>query len=357
MGQEIQQQNPFSAAKQSAATVDAASAREAQEVQAMMVIAKKFPRDPVAATDRILQACARPTLAEGALYSYGRGGADVTGPSIRLAEALAQTWGNLQFGIRELEQRNGESTVEAFAWDLESNTRQVKVFQVPHSRYTKKGSYKLEDPRDIYEMVANQGARRLRACILGVIPGDVIEAAVRQCEVTLTTHADTSPESIKKMIDAFAPFGVTRDQIEKRIQRRLESITPALMVQLKKIYQSLRDGMSSVGDWFEVSPDAVQAEQGSRTDAVKAAIKGRARQAAAPEKNDAPAADFGDSGGNPAPAAREVTYAQIADRLNKAGDIDTIDAFADDIRFIASEDQRVELKQLYLSLRAKMAAE
>src|SRR5699024_1372946 len=159
---------------------------------------KRFPRDPVEAMDRILQACTRPTLAEGALYSYSRGGSEITGPSIRLAEAIAQAWGNTQFGIRELEQRNGESTVEAYAWDLESNTRQAKVFQVPHERHTQRGTTRLTDPRDIYELVANQGARRLRACILGVVPGDVTEAAVRQCETTLRTSADTSPEAIKK---------------------------------------------------------------------------------------------------------------------------------------------------------------
>lgn len=248
--------NPFgiqaSQQQNSGGLVAIESQRAIQEVQAAMVIAKKFPRDPIIAMDKILQACTRPTLAEGALYSYSRGGAEVTGPSIRLAEALAQSWGNMQFGVRELEQKNGESTVEAFAWDVETNTRQVKTFSVPHFRFTRNGKKKLEDPRDIYEMVANQGSRRLRACILGVIPGDVIEAAVKQCEVTLTSHADTSPEAIKKMIDVFkSEFNVSSDQIQKRIQCRVEAMRPAQMVQMKKIYASLRDGMSSPDDWFE----------------------------------------------------------------------------------------------------------
>lgn len=247
--------NPFAnkLAPDETALVQTESQRAIQEVQAAMVIAKKFPRDPAAAMDRILNACTRQTLAEGALYSYNRGGAPVTGPSIRLAETVAQNWGNIQFGIRELEQKTGkESTVEAFAWDVETNTRQVKIFTVPHKRFTRGGTKTLTDPRDIYEMVANQGARRLRACILGVIPGDVIEEAVKQCEVTLKTHADTSPEAIKKMTEAFSSeFGVTAEQIQKRIQSKLEAMRPAQMVQMKKIYASLRDGMSKPSDWFE----------------------------------------------------------------------------------------------------------
>lgn len=275
---------PVAARPASNALADAGQQREIAEVQGAMVIAKRFPRDPIAAMDRILQACTRPTLAEGALYSYARGGSDITGPSIRLAEVAAQSWGNLAFGIRELEQRNGESTVEAFAWDIETNTRQVKVFQVPHSRFTKKGSYKLEDPRDIYELVANQGARRLRACILGVIPGDVIEAAVRQCEETLRAHADTSPEALKKLVAAFEPFGVTKAQIEKRIQCRLEAIRPAQIVQLKKVYASLRDAMSSPADWFESEASTDDAAAAAPT-SLKDKVRGRVA-AVAPVEHD-----------------------------------------------------------------------
>lgn len=229
------------------------SSRAVQEVQAAMVIAKKFPRDERAALDRILNACTRPGLANAAVYQYARGGTDISGPSIRLAETIAQNWGNLQFGIRELEQSNGESTVEAFAWDIETNTRQTKVFQVPHERHTKQGARKLTDPRDIYELVANNGARRLRACILGIVPGDVIESALNQCETTMAADADTSPEAQKKIVEAFSKFGVKKEQIEARIQRRLDSITPAQVVALRKIMASLKDGMSKPDEWFAVN--------------------------------------------------------------------------------------------------------
>lgn len=247
-------ENPFGqvARPTQNAVADVESARAVAETQGAMVIAKRFPRDPIAALDRILNTCTRPTLAEGALYTYARGGTDITGPSIRLAEALAQNWGNMQFGIRELEQQGGQSTVEAFAWDVETNTRQVKTFQVKHERHTKsKGVTKLTDPRDIYELVANQGARRLRACILGVIPGDVVESAVKQCELTLHTKAEVTAERIKSLLEKFAEYSVTKEQIEKRIQRKLDAMTPGQLVSLGKIFNSLKDGMSTPAEWFE----------------------------------------------------------------------------------------------------------
>lgn len=261
----------------SSALISTESQRAIAEVQAALAIAKSFPRDRVAAVDRILNDCQRSGLAQVAVYQYARGGTSISGPTIRLAESLAQNWGNIQYGVRELSQANGESTVEAFAWDVETNTRQTKIFQVPHVRYTKSGgAVKLIDPRDIYEAVANNGARRLRACILGVIPGDVVEAALQQCDLTLNTYADTSPEGIQNIIKAFEKYGVSKEALEKRIQCRMEAIKPAQIVSLIKIGTSLKDGMSNPADWFDMSsPSGADAQSNKEEQEDFAALKRR----------------------------------------------------------------------------------
>lgn len=245
--------NPFTQQQQgqSLASVTAAMAttRQAQEVQAAMVVAKKFPRNPVDSTNRILEACTRRTLAESAMYSYPRGGQEVTGPSIRLAECVAQNWGNIDFGYIELEQKNNESQVMAYAWDLETNTRQSKVFTVPHRRETKNGAKPLTDSRDIYELIANQAARRVRSCILAVIPGDVIEAAIKQCEVTLTGGSVPLPERIKAMVDKYAEIDITAEQLAGFIGKNVEAFTAQDIVRLGKIYRSIKDGVVG-NDYF-----------------------------------------------------------------------------------------------------------
>jgi len=242
--------------------ITVASSRQAQEVQAAMAIAKRFPRDEQEAFSRIMQSCQRKGLAEAALYSYPRGGQQITGPSIRLAEALAQSWGNLDFGVVELEQREGESTVMAYCVDLQTNTRQTKVFQIAHERQTKAGGLvKLTDPRDIYEMVANQGARRLRSCILGVIPGDVIDAAVESCEKTMRGESkEPLADRIRVMATRFLEdFQVSVQMLEKRLGHRLDAINESELVSLRKIYTSLRDGMSKREDWFTLAEAPEQA--------------------------------------------------------------------------------------------------
>ncbi len=243
-------------------TTEIVVSRQAQEVQAAMVIAKKFPRDEVESYNRIMRSCQRRSLAEQSMYEYPRGGTKVTGPSIRLAEAMAQNWGNLDFGIIELEQRSGESQVMAYAWDLESNTRQTKIFSVPHIRSTKNGNIPLTDPRDIYEMVANQGARRLRACILGIIPGDIIDAAVEQCKDTLV-KGEKEPliDRVRKMAKAFEDaYSVTLPMIEKYLGCKSEAFSENDFIRLKNVYKSLRDGMAKREDYFELAAPAESEE-------------------------------------------------------------------------------------------------
>lgn len=277
-------------------TAAMAMTRQAQEVQAAMIVAKRFPRNEADSMDRILTACQRQTLAEAAIYSFPRGGTEVSGPSIRLAEAIAQHWGNIDFGFVELEERNNASQVMAYAWDLETNTRQSKVFTVPHKRDTKKGSQPLTDSRDIYEMIANQAARRVRSCILSIIPGDVVEAAVKQCEVTLRAGNKTPIEERRQnMVAAFAEFEITGEQLAGFIGKKLDAFTENDLARLTKIYRSIKDGVVG-NDYFinrmkEAVPaqDAAQAAQEAPQEGRDTTRKTKAQQQPAkPQEQAAP---------------------------------------------------------------------
>lgn len=235
-------------------TTEMVSTRQMQEVQGQIVMAKRFPRNEVDSYNRIMRACQRRSLAEKAEYEYPRGGQKVTGPSIRLAEVAAQNWGNIDFGIVELEQRNGESQVMAYAWDLETNTRQTKIFSVPHIRSTKNGNVPLTNPRDIYEMVANQGARRMRSCILGIIPGDVIESALDQCHKTLEGVEQRPLIDVIKEVSLYfqRDFNVPVEALEKYIGCKSEAFSMNDCLRLRKVYVSLKDGMAKREEVFEL---------------------------------------------------------------------------------------------------------
>jgi len=243
-----------------AGTVKIEQTRAMTEVQGMMLLAKQFPRDETQAFAKAMVACQRADFAEKATYSYARGRETISGPSIRLAEELARCWGNIDFGIKELSQKEGESEMMAYAWDLETNTRSSQNFSVKHIRDTKNGAQKLTVQRDIYENNANNGGRRLRARILAILPPDLVSNAVAECKRTLAGKNDMPLiDRARNMIMAFSKVGVKQALIEKRLGHSVEDITPDELAEYKGILNSLKDGISGISDWFDYSADGEKA--------------------------------------------------------------------------------------------------
>jgi hypothetical protein len=144
--------------------------------------------------------------------------------------------------------------VEAYCHDLETNMRSNRVWTVKHSIQTRGGEKRLTDPRDIYEKIANEGSRRLRACILAVIPGFIVEEAREECEKTLKSGGKDKPLSdrIRNMIHSFTSLGVTKEMIEARLKHAVESMTADELSDYIAIYTSLNDKMSKTSDWFDI---------------------------------------------------------------------------------------------------------
>lgn len=232
-------------------TISVEQTRAQAQVQAAIISAKKFPRNKAIAYAEIMEACKRRGLAEAATYRYSRGGQTVTGPSIRLAEELMRCWGNMEAGIQQLSSDSKGSEMQAFCWDYETNSRKTMNFIVPHERHAKAGIRMLTDPRDIYEVVANNGARRLRACILALLPPDLVEDAVEACRKTLAgDNSIPIADRVKKMVNAFGKIGVSAKQLEARLTHPLDEMTPDELAEYHGIYNSIRDGQQGIRDWF-----------------------------------------------------------------------------------------------------------
>lgn len=242
----------------------AAQAKAVQEIQASLVIARRFPRDEERARDKILDQCARLKFAEQSQYSYPRGDGEVTGPSIRLAEGIARAWGNLVHGFEVLSENPQEARVKAYAWDLETNNRSERIFTVRKTRKAHGGYQQLTDPRDVYEHVANMATRRLRACLLQILPMDIVEDAIEACNATIANEGEGELSTkVRKLRTAFRAVGVTSDMIAKKLGHKVEAINPTELAQLRKTYAALKDGYTTVEKAFPM-PKAEEAQKGGR---------------------------------------------------------------------------------------------
>ena len=250
-------------------TIAIEASRAIAEAQGKLVIAKRFPRDEIAAYNRVAQACQRKGIAEKAFYSYSRGGSVVNGPTIRFAEEIARCWGNIDYGIKELSQDNGKSEMQAYAWDLETNAQSVQNFTNPHIREVNGKAKILTSQRDIYEINANMGARRLRSRILAILPNDLVDMAIAECRKTLAGNNDEPLiDRVKKMIVAFSKIGVTQEQIEHRLKRKVDTMTADDFVDFTGIYNAIKNKESKISEWFEaetVASDLTNALNGGAT--------------------------------------------------------------------------------------------
>lgn len=223
------------------------------EIKGKMYLARQFPRDPDWSLKNVLLECGRRELAESAQYEFPKGDSVVKGPSIRLVEVLARHWGNIDSGVNEIEANDGSTMIKAYAWDLETNVSDEKTFSVKHERTTKRGSYKLTDERDIYEMVANKGARRKRACLLAVMPGWYVDAAVDACEETLKkslTDGKSMDEVRGSIVATFTEFGITPEQITAKLGKEVDKLSKNDVVKLRHLYAAIKDGFVKPNDAF-----------------------------------------------------------------------------------------------------------
>lgn len=270
--------------------------RAVAEVQAAIVVAQQCPRNITSAIAEMQQVCRRKRLAEKAFYSFPRASSTVSGPTVQLARELARCWGNVQYGLIEMRRDDeyGESEMQAFAWDVEKNSRVSSTFIVPHRRDTSNGTKKLTDMRDIYESNANNGARRVREQIFAVLPGWFVDEAIDTCRQALADGGGVPlPQRIAKAVQVFEGIGVHTDRIETKLGRPSSKWTEHDVAELQILFRSI--------DRREVTIDEAFPQPRVTADEITQA-------AARPARQPQPA-----NGGDPAP--HEWTLQQIATAL------------------------------------------
>lgn len=223
---------------------------KASEIRFAIEMARALPRDESAAFFKLMKASGRPSFAEDASYSFPRGDAKVTGPSVNIAREAARVWGNVRYGLEVLRDDAASRHIRGWAWDLETNTKveAEDEFKKLIQRRVKGGEtvWIACDERDLRELTNRRGAILVRNCLLQIMPKDLIEDALFQCAETLKNTAAKDPDAARKRLTVdFMAFNVTPEMMAEVIGCPLSSASPEQMTELRQTFNSIKDGHST----------------------------------------------------------------------------------------------------------------
>lgn len=263
------------------AGLTAAAAREQYEIQAAMIMAKKFPRDELKANLKLMDVVSRAEAAEAACYSFKRGGAQVKGPSVRLARQAARCWGNLRSGFTVVSVDQDFVHIKGYCLDLETNTRREE-----ESKFKKRVQRKVwannvsvtewvvPDERDLRELVNKNGAICERNAVLGIIPSDMVSDAIKKANATLISAAAgelklNKTDTLKALLSLFSSIDVNQEMLEKYLGHSLDTVGAEELADLKQILMSIRDGNTKRDEHFDMPKNKASAAVESLAEDLK----------------------------------------------------------------------------------------
>lgn len=186
------------------------------ELSNQIATAKRYPRDEDAALSMLHKLATRTDgSAELCMYSLkrkaaGGGYSFITGPSVRFAELLAYSWGNIRAGARIIEEGPKSVVAQGVAYDLQRNTG--LMLEVKRGIVTSSGARFGQDMINVTSNAACSIALRnaIFDCIPQILWSDVFEAVKAKA-----IGAAQIPERIQKAVAFFVAKGAQHEDIMK----------------------------------------------------------------------------------------------------------------------------------------------
>jgi hypothetical protein len=224
-------------------------ALERAQVDIQIATAHKYRRPALSAIKKeiISFATLDEETAEGCFYSFNRGGKDIRGPSIRLAEMAMTCYGNLNAGAREIANDGKNITVQAVCHDLERNVR--ICIEVKRKITDKNGKTFSEDMQTVTGNAARSIA--LRNAIFKVVPMALIRPAYNEARKTAVGDASTLADRRNRAMDTFAKMGASKERVLASIGKpSVEDIDLAALEALQGVRTAIQDGDTTVDEAF-----------------------------------------------------------------------------------------------------------
>jgi len=223
------------------------------EIDIQISTAKQYPRDLKQVLNKIgTYATMDKETAEDCFYVLRREGANgqssvIEGLSVRMAEIIASSWGNLRVQSRIIGNDGKMITAQAICHDLETNLAVSK--EVKRRITNKYGKTYSEDMQVVTGNAASSIA--FRNAVLAVIPKAVTKRIINEVKKVALGQSIDLEQSRQNVLAYFGKLGVTNEQIFHYLGiKAIEQIDKQMIFELRATRNAIEEGTTSVKETF-----------------------------------------------------------------------------------------------------------
>ena len=231
---------------------DSLAALNRSEIDVQIATAKQYPRNLSQVLNNIeTLATLDEETAAPCFYMLRRQGKLIEGPSVRMAEIIASSWGNIRVQDRIIANDGKMITAQGVCHDLESN---YAVSTEVKRRITGKDGRTFSDDMQV---VTGNAARAIamRNALFKVVPMALVKKVIAKAKKVSLGEATSLEESRKKMLDYFVKIGVDQQHLFDYLSvGKIDEINTDMLVELRGLATAIKEGTTTVQETFYPKP-------------------------------------------------------------------------------------------------------
>jgi hypothetical protein len=227
----------------------AIAALNQSEIEQQVATAHRYPRSVARFREDLLEmATLDQATADSCIYALPRGGKTIEGPSVRFAEMVASTWGNLRWGAFVVAANDDFVVARGFAHDLQGNSAiaiEVRRRVQKPTRWKDADDYKrkIADMKDLACAAATSIARR--NALFSTVPRALCQEAYDAADQCATTGKGSFEELRERAIGAFVGKGAKPEQVFAALGvEGPADITGKHLRLMRRLFTAVKDGAS-----------------------------------------------------------------------------------------------------------------
>lgn len=303
------------------------------ELDVQISTAKTYPRDVKKSMEYAMQlATLDEDTAQSCFYVLPRKDKDgvrkeIKGASIRLAEIMANAWGNIHAATRIVENDGIHITAEGVAWDLETNLKMIVPQKTGIQFKDKSGKYYTANA-DMQTMLSNAAAAKaLRNAIFKVVPRSLVDRILEKAITFSIGDQKTINSKVSEVFDKLLKMGLEKQKILDYYNRKtISDITPDDLRSLIGLGTAIKEGMIKIEDVFSSEKEKIQSSVAA--DKINSLLSNKTQD-----------------------SQILTEYEKIKKQLLSAKSMETLDIAADLIQSV-EEENRAALVEIYHSRKS-----